>query len=241
VQNPATKTGHKWIEPDGGDFAETAKYYNAAKLLDSAPHEVYVSANITAEQLKVWMKVCITALQNYPKSVTPRFSFSALQEVSPFVSQEYSEVLELDVLGSGEAEASENQGSLINLAEAALQQELLSLKPDQEEILLLYYGLGINQKEIADKFAVTQSAIAYRLQTIERKFVKAVYALKQPPQKPIALWGQPSTPVRLRGGCGSIKQGCPQRSERRTRPRNGLHSMWKIGWIVITKLLYTQI
>lgn len=181
VQNPATRTGHKWIEPDGADFAETAKYYNAAKLLDSAPHEVYVSANTTAEQLKVWMEICITALQNYPKSVTPRFSLSALQEVSPFVSQECSEVIELDLL-SLEAEASENQGSLINLTEAVLQQELLSLKPDQQEILLLYYGLGINQKEIAEKFAVTQSAIAYRLQTIERKFVKAVYALKQPPQ-----------------------------------------------------------
>lgn len=177
VQNPATRVSKKWPEPDSSDFAEAAQYYNAEKLLVCAPHEVAISANTTGEQLKAGMEICITALQNYPKSITPRCSLEALKDAGC----EF-DALELGLISVDKLEdCTHQQSSLINQAEAILQQQLQALKPDQQEILLLYYGLRINQQEIAEKFHVTQGAIAHRLQTIERKFIKSLYSLKSPP------------------------------------------------------------
>ncbi len=168
----AKRTGQKWADPDSADFAEAATYYNSEKLLPSAPHEGYASANITDKQLKAWMEICIAALQNYPKSITPRFSIEALLEVGhEIASADNPELVELDLQIYNEAEYSaENQETLRYKTKVALQQQLLSLKPEQQKILLLYYGLGLNQTQIADKFAVTQVAINSRLKTIQTSF-----------------------------------------------------------------------
>jgi RNA polymerase sigma factor (sigma-70 family) len=188
IQNPAKRKGQKWQEPDTMDFSLSAKYYNAQMLLPSAPHEVTVSAHITGEQLKSWMEVCIAALQNYPKSITPCFSLDALQEKRcDAESVDYLEILE-----QSEVEDSiGNQETLVKQTELALQEQLLSLKSEQQEILLLYYGLELNQKQIAERFKVTQGAIARRLQTIEIKLLKTVCGLSQPPEwvkQYVALW-----------------------------------------------------
>ncbi|MBD2002738.1 MULTISPECIES: sigma factor-like helix-turn-helix DNA-binding protein [Cyanophyceae] len=182
VQNPTKRTGQKWPNPDGQDFQEAVKYYNAEKLLPSAPHEVSASTNITDEQLKAWMELCIAALQNYPKSIAPRFSIEALQSAGREVeSEESQEILELDLQGSIEAEESvENQGNLVNRTEAALRQQLLSLKPEQQELVLLYYGFGLEQAQLAVRFEVTQSAISRRLNTIELRLIKTLSGLGQP-------------------------------------------------------------
>ncbi|BAY64601.1 hypothetical protein NIES22_47000 [Calothrix brevissima NIES-22] len=177
VQNPVNRVSKKWPEPDSLDFAEAAQYYNAEKLLVCAPHEVAISANTTGEQLQAGMEICITALQNYPKSITPRCSLDALKDAGC----EF-EALEPSLISVDELEdCTHHQSSLMHQAEAILQQQLQALKPDQQEILLLYYGLRISQQQIANKFHVTQGAIAHRLQTIERKFIKSLYSLKSPP------------------------------------------------------------
>jgi RNA polymerase sigma factor (sigma-70 family) len=193
IQNPAKITGQKWQEPDSTDFAEAANYYNAQILLPCAPHEVAVAGNITGEQLKVSMEICIAALQNYPKSITPRFSLEALTETGRQVEKNESlEILSQDSLTSEEVEDSlENQGRIVKQIEPALQEQLLSLKVEQKEILLLYYGLELNQKQIADRFQVTQGAIAHRLKTIEIKLLKTLYRLSKPPQwvsQYVAVW-----------------------------------------------------
>ncbi|MGH8000919.1 MAG: sigma factor-like helix-turn-helix DNA-binding protein [Brasilonema sp.] len=193
IQNPAKIAGQKWQEPDNADFAEAANYYNAQILLPCTSHEVAVGGNITGEQLKTSMEVCISALQNYPKSITPHFSLEALAETGrQFESHESLEIFEQDLLTSSEVEDSrENQGRIVQQTEPALLIQLFSLKVEQKEILLLYYGLGLNQKQIADRFKVTQGAIAHRMKTIEIKLLKTLYGLSQPPEwvsQYVAVW-----------------------------------------------------
>jgi len=191
IQNPAKIIGKKWQEPDSVDFALSANYYNAEKLLPSAPHEVAVGAFVTGEQIKVWMEICIIALQNYPKSITPHFSLEALQETGREAEAEDYPDLEQDLPTYGIEDSALNQVSLASKTEAVLQQDLFSLKAEQQEILLLYYGFDLNQKQIADKFKVTQGAIARRLKTIELKLLKTLSRLSQPPEwvsQYVALW-----------------------------------------------------
>ncbi|NMG08477.1 sigma-70 family RNA polymerase sigma factor [Brasilonema sp. UFV-L1] len=193
IQNPAKITGQKWQEPDNVDFAEAANYYNGQILLPCTSHEVAVGGNITGEQLQTSMEVCIVALQNYPKSITPHFSLEALVETGRQVaSHESLEILEHNFLTSSEVEDSIGEkGSIVKRTEPALLLQLFSLKVEQKEILLLYYGLGLNQKQIADRFKVTQGAIAHRMKTIEIKLLKTLYGLSQPPEwvsQYVAVW-----------------------------------------------------
>lgn len=175
IQNPATRSGQRWIEPDSNDFQEAGLYYNAEKMLAIAPHQVAVGKDVTGEQLQGWMETCISALRNYPQSVVPSISLEVMGAVSYQIESDGGFHLEIE-------DSTLEQESLCQRTEAVLQQELLALNDDQKEILYLYYGLGWNQKQIAAKIAVTQGAIARRLQTIERRLINSVYSLKQPPQ-----------------------------------------------------------
>lgn len=187
VQNPTKRTGSKWPEPDSQDFQEAAECYNAEKLLPSASHEVSTGAELAGEQLKNWMELCIAALQNYPnRSQPPHLAISlevrrqAGQEIG---AEESVGIWEPEWPGSVEAEESDkNQESLISRAEEALQQQLLSLKPDQQRILILYYGTGLTQKQLAASFGISQSALSHRMSTIKMKLLKTLAGLSQPAQ-----------------------------------------------------------
>ncbi|NJL10083.1 MAG: sigma-70 family RNA polymerase sigma factor [Calothrix sp. SM1_7_51] len=134
--------------------------------------------------MKSWMKLCIIALQNYPKSITPRFSIEVLQESGYEIESEvYSDIIENELSISNFQDNLENtQKSITNKTKSALHKNLLSLKPEQQKILLLYYGFGLNQTQIADKFAVTQVAINSRLKTVQTKLIKSLCELSQPYQ-----------------------------------------------------------
>ncbi|WP_335025923.1 sigma-70 family RNA polymerase sigma factor [Nostoc sp.] len=175
IQNPETRSGRRWIEPDSNDFQESQLYYNAEKLLAIAPHQVAVGKDVTGEQLQRWMETCITALRNYPQSIVPSISLEVMGAVSYTIESDGGFHLEIE-------DSPPEQERLCQQMEAVLQHELLALNEEQKEILYLYYGLGWNQKQIAAKFAVTQGAIARRLQTIERRLINGVYSLKQPSQ-----------------------------------------------------------
>lgn len=176
LQNPAVTKGKKFPEPSETDFIEVVDYYNTEKLLSGAPHEVAAGGNITVEQLKAWIEVCIAALYNYPKSIASSFSLEALQEAGREFEAQSQEVFEL-----GNRDSTEDT-SLVNKVEAALKQQLYTLKPDQQKILLLYYGFELNQTQVADNFKVTQGTIAARLRTIELKLTKTLSQLSQPPE-----------------------------------------------------------
>lgn len=175
IQNSATRSSKRWIEPDIHDFQAAAQSYNLEKLLAIAPHQVAVGQDITGEQIQDWMEICITALRNYPHSITPCISL----ELMSACGQE----INVDNEVKQELESSISEPSIIwQCTESILKENLLMLNEAQQEILYLYYGLRWSQKKIAAKFAVTQGAIAHRLQTIERKLINTVYSLKQPPK-----------------------------------------------------------
>ncbi len=190
LQNPAVTKGKKYPEPSETDFMEVVNYYNTQKLLSSAPHEVAAGANITVEELKTWIEVCIAALYNYPKSIASSFSLEALQDAG----REF-EALSEEVF----VEADSTKTSLISKL-SALELQLCSLKPDQQKILLLYYGFELNQTQVADNFKVTQGTIAARLKTIELKLIKTLSQLSQPTEwvsQYVAVWlvGSYQSPV----------------------------------------------
>lgn len=179
VNNPAIrKTGKKWPEPDSEDFQAAAECYNAEKYLPSAPHEVSAGSNISGEQMQAWMKICIAALQNYPKSINPQFSIEALQE------QGREGLLDESQLENANIAEAENSGTaareLLNRTNSAFRKQLESLKPVQHKILLLYYGAGFNQTDVAKQLQVGQSGISRRLDTIKIKLLKTMVEMSQP-------------------------------------------------------------
>lgn len=170
-----TKTQKRWVDPDITDFEETARVYNAQKLLSMAPHQVAVGAEVSGKEVQQWMEICVLALQNYPKSITPSVSLEAMHAQGYEIESGRS--LYDDVSGM-----TSYVSSLWRHTDSVLQDELLKLNSEQQEIIYMYYRLRWNQNQIAAKFSVTQGAIARRLQTIERRLIQAIFTIKQPPQ-----------------------------------------------------------
>ena len=181
VNNPAIrKPGQKWPNADSEDFHAAAECYNAEKSLPSAPHEVSAGLSINGEQMQAWMKICIAALQNYPKSINPQYSIEALQE------QGYEEFLDKSQLENANIAKAKNSGTavrkLLNRTDSAFRKQLESLKPDQHKILLLYYGAGFKQKQLAIQLNLNQSSISRRLDAINIQLLQAMVEMSQPHQ-----------------------------------------------------------
>lgn len=176
-QNPSHRKkgrGHGRVpEPDSQDFEEAAREYNAKRLHSSSPHEVAIGSDISGEEVRDWMERCIAALHNYPKSAKPRLSIEMLEESG----------YELEDEERGFDGAAEESGEQAQVTEKALRSQLLSLKPGQQEMLILYYGVGLNQEELAARIGISQSAIARRLATAKTKFLKALAGLSKPEER----------------------------------------------------------
>lgn len=181
-QNPSqrkTRRGNGRLpEPDRQDFEEAARDYNAKKSHPSSPHEVAVGSDITGEELQDWMELCIAALHNYPKSAKPRLSIELLEEAGYELEDE-----ELQEWGVGGTDGAEESGEQAQATEKALREQLQALKPSQQEMLLLYYGVGLNQEQLAARTGISQSAIARRLATPKTKFLKALAGLSKPAER----------------------------------------------------------
>ncbi|NJK67694.1 MAG: sigma-70 family RNA polymerase sigma factor [Microcoleus sp. SU_5_3] len=176
VNNPAIrKTGDKWPDADSEDFRAAAECYNAEKSLPSAPHEVSAGANISGEQMQAWMKICITALQNYPKFINLPLSLEVLQEED---REGLFDESELDKANTDEVENSDKKAR--EPSDLSFRKQLASLKPDQHTILLLYYGAGFKQKQLELKLKLNQSSISRRLTTIERRLLEALVEVSEP-------------------------------------------------------------
>ncbi|MBD2610068.1 sigma-70 family RNA polymerase sigma factor [Nostoc punctiforme FACHB-252] len=160
VQNPARKNGQKWPDPDKEDFEQAAQCYNAEKVLSSAPHEVSAATNITAKQMQSWMENSIAALQNYPKSIVPQWSLDALQTTGYEAKSDIQEeTLELEWQDSAE-EVGESQQFLNKKTSLSLREQLEAMKPESQKLLLLYYGFGLNQQQLAARLEINQSTIS---------------------------------------------------------------------------------
>jgi RNA polymerase sigma factor (sigma-70 family) len=180
VKNPARSSGKKWIAPALEDFEESAVFYNAEKVLPIAPHEVSAnSTKVSAKQIQDWMEICIKALENYPRSILPKFSLDALQSDSMIAKSEL-EFLEIEVEGISSTEETKEQEFLTNTANSILAKQLQAMKLDEQKILLLYYGFGLNQKQIADRLGINQSTISRYLNKLTLKLVSTLAEISQP-------------------------------------------------------------
>src|SRR4028119_1382424 len=181
VNNPAIRQpGQKWPNADSEDFQAAAECYNAEKYLPSAPHEVSAGSNINGQQMQAWMKICIAALQNYPKSINPQYSIEALQE------QGREGFFDKSQLENANIAKAKNSGTavreLVIQTNSAFRKQLESLTPDQHTILLLYYGAGFKQKQLAIQLNLNQSSISRRLDAIKIQFLQAMVEMSQPHQ-----------------------------------------------------------
>ncbi|MDZ8221792.1 sigma-70 family RNA polymerase sigma factor [Nostoc sp. ChiVER01] len=182
VKNPARITGKKWIAPDEEDFSKSAQCYNAEKVLPTAPHEVFAnSTKVTAKQIKDWMEICIKALESYPISILPKFSLDAFQSGEFEVKSEL-QVSEIEWEKISSTEDTREQGFLANQANSILSEQLQSMKLDAQKILLLYYGFGFNQKQLADRLGMNQSTISRYLTKSTIKLLEAIARISQPQQ-----------------------------------------------------------
>ena len=179
VKNPARSKGKKWIDPDQKDFEESELFYNAKKVLPSTPHEVSANTKVTAKQIQDWMEICIKALENYPKTILPKFSLDALQSDGMIAKSEL-EVLEIEWSGISSTEETKEQGFLTNKANSVLSKQLQAMKLDEQKILLLYYGFGLNQKQLADRLGINQSTISRYLTKSTIKLLSSLAEISQP-------------------------------------------------------------
>ncbi len=182
VKNPTRRTtGKKWIAPDEEDFSKSAQCYNLEKVLPTAPHEVFAnSTKVTAKQIQDWMEICIKALENYPISILPKFSLDAFQSEFEIKSELQAPEIEWEKISS--TEDTREQGFLANQANSILSEQLQSMKLDERKILLLYYGFGLNQKQLADRLGINQSTISRYLTKSTIKLLETIARISQPQQ-----------------------------------------------------------
>ncbi|WP_201789106.1 sigma-70 family RNA polymerase sigma factor [Scytonema hofmannii] len=163
VKNPARSTGKKWVAPDEEDFSKSAQCYNVEKALPTTPHEVFAnSSNVTAKQIKDWMEICIKSLENYPKSILPKFSLDALQSDGfEARSESQTEIVNVEWQGIlANEDIRDSRDYLVKKVNSVLSEKLQAMKPDNQKILLLYYGFGLNQKQLAARLKINQSTIS---------------------------------------------------------------------------------
>lgn len=182
IKNPTRTTGKKWIAPDEEDFSKSAQCYNVEKVLPTAPHEVFAnSTKVTTKQIQDWMGICIKALESYPISILPKFSLDALQ-LDGFEVKSELQVPEIEWEKISSTEATREQGFLANQANSILSEQLQSMKLDERKILLLYYGFGLNQKQLADRLGMNQSTISRYLTKSTIKLLETLARISQPQQ-----------------------------------------------------------
>ena len=181
IKNPTRTTGKKWIAPDEEDFSKSAQCYNLEKVLPTAPHEVFAnSIKVTAKQIQDWMEICIKALENYPISILPKFSLDAFQSEFEIKSELQAPEIEWKKISS--TEDTIEQGFLANQANSILSEQLQSMKLDERKTLLLYYGFGFNQKQLADRLGINQSTISRYLTKSTIKLLETIARISQPQQ-----------------------------------------------------------
>jgi RNA polymerase sigma factor (sigma-70 family) len=183
VKNPARRSGQRWLDPDAQDFEQSARCYNAEKLSKSAPYEVSVNlTKVTGIEIQQWMEVCIQALEQYPKSILPQFSLEELE--LPGFQRKYQSIKAIEEIESEKTslteEISSEEFDLSKRINSDLSENLIRLKADDQKILLLYYGFGFNQKQLAEKLGINQSTISRCISKSTYSLINKMSAVSQP-------------------------------------------------------------
>ena len=183
LSSPMRERGKRWPEPEQEDFEETAKYCQAERFSPSTPIEVSsYSGEITANKIKQWFKACTKALNQEKKLEIPT-DYLEISDTSD--EEQVSEFTKPDTTFQNFGQSKK----LNELFEKPLQErrdvEAIQLSDrlwwvDSDKVLLLHYGLGLTQKEIAARLQIKQSTISRRLSSYSKSLLKALNQVKPP-------------------------------------------------------------
>lgn len=174
VKNPDRNRQARWPEPDQLDFIEAAKCYNVGRQLPSAPDEVFMSTqDSSADDICRMLEGCITALYRYSYAAIPAASVETLFEdtgYEPTAPSSATEENTVDLLSD----------ALLKQVDQAWSKQVNHLSCEYKQVLLLLYGFGWKQSQIATYLKVNQGTVSRYLTNTKKQLIKTISQLSQP-------------------------------------------------------------
>jgi DNA-directed RNA polymerase specialized sigma subunit len=197
VNGGCRRPGEIWPVPQSEDFAETAKFYNDQRLLRSAWPAVALNPPSNAEQIESWMYGCLKALKDKIRRENELISIEPLPEQPGLEIPDPKTESEDAILEEGSEgdcpDSPESQLDRIpelfeialrgcrNIREVPLGDRRVLM--DKDGILLLKYGIGLTQQQIADLRGINQSSVNRKLKTYKTCLLIALTQLSQPEER----------------------------------------------------------
>ena len=164
---PTKKTNTKKLKkPDPETWKAIALLYNQSK----APSEV----NLDAETIEKWLLGCVKAARAYLYPNVASLDRKRPGYDSDIVDSlvgEIDESLLSEMIASEEIEQRSQQQQQIS---AVLESAIAKLKPNERELLELYYVQQLTQTEIANKFNTKQYSICRQLTKIKKTLLRSL-------------------------------------------------------------------
>ena len=173
----------KLSKPEPETWAAIAKLYNRERQTQlKQPGE-----SASCEQLEKWMRACVKAARSYlfPHVTSinkPKPGYESGEIVDSIVG-DVNDSLLADLIESEEVSQRNQQQTDIN---QFLTNTMATLQPEAQELLELYYSLGLKQAEIAKELDTKQY-------TVSRKLAKARKTLL----RALAQWSQETMHISL--------------------------------------------
>ncbi|GAB4288045.1 MAG: hypothetical protein Fur0025_22050 [Oscillatoriaceae cyanobacterium] len=192
VKNPQRRSGEKWPSPIDEDFAAAANSYNAQKYLPSMPLEVLAGAEIGSKKIADWMQQCIQCLRNRSNSIVRAVSLEEMAENSGYEATYGETLLETlpDMWPSLEAELGQSATTEIEeKLRAALRSgdDVMEIRIgdscwpcDRRKMLLMHYGLGMTEQQVADYLTINQSNVSRLIGKYKKRLLQTLTELSRP-------------------------------------------------------------
>lgn len=199
INGGCRKPGEIWPAPQSEDFAETANFYNHQRLLRSALPEVAVNPPSNGEQIEAWMQGCLKALKDKRRREHELISLEPFPEQPGLEIPDPNTESEDAILEEGsEGDFPNSPGSQMDRIPELFETALRGCRSirevplgdrrvlmDKDGILLLKYGIGLTQQQIADLRGINQSSVNRKLKIYRTCLLSALTQLSQPKERAI--------------------------------------------------------
>ncbi|MCT7963726.1 hypothetical protein NG791_23910 [Laspinema sp. D1] len=186
-----------WPAPQKEDFAETANFYNAQRLLPSALPEVAANPPSNAEQIESWMHSCLKALKDKRGRENQVYSIDELEEKQGLEIPAPPTELEDAILEEeSEGDLQDCPGTQLKRIHELFETELRGCRSilevqlgdrrvliDKDRILILKYGVGLTQHQIGELRGMNQSSVNRKLKTYKTHLLSALTQFIQPEER----------------------------------------------------------
>ena len=156
-------------EPEPETWTKIAELYNRERS------RLDITATATPEDLEEWMSFCVKAVRSYlfPNVVSinqPQPGYET-GEMIGFIVGDVDESLLADMITSEEFEQRTQQHNNIN---QFLTAQIAQLKPEEQQLLKLYYALGLTQVQIAIEWDIKQYSVCRKLAKVRKTLLMAL-------------------------------------------------------------------